>query len=164
GMTRVAVTGAAGRMGRTLIQALSEAEDLSLTVALERAGSGLIGADAGELAGVGPLGVPIGDDLAAAVERFDTLIDFSVPAATLSNVDVCRAHGRAMVIGTTGIDPDGVARIREASAAIPILFAPNMSVGVNLAFRLAELAAQVLGDSVDIEIVDRKSTRLNSSH
>ncbi|HEX7037833.1 MAG TPA: 4-hydroxy-tetrahydrodipicolinate reductase [Pseudomonadales bacterium] len=153
-MTRVAVTGAAGRMGRTLIQALEQAEDLSLTAALERAGSSLIGTDAGELAGVGSLGVPVRDDLAAAVDRFDTLIDFSVPAATLANLDVCRAHGRAMVIGTTGIDPDGVARIREASAVIPILFAPNMSVGVNLAFRLAELATQVLGDTVDIEIVE----------
>lgn len=153
-MTRVAITGAAGRMGRTLIQALQQADGLTLTAALERAGSTLIGADAGELAGVGAAGVRLGDDLAAVADEFDTLIDFSVPAATLANLEVCRRHGRAMVIGTTGIDPDGVARIREAAAEIPILFAPNMSVGVNLAFRLAELAAEVLGDEVDVEIVE----------
>jgi 4-hydroxy-tetrahydrodipicolinate reductase len=153
-MTRVAVTGAAGRMGRMLIQAIHESTDLELGAALERPGSTLLGADAGEVAGVGTLGVLLADDLAAATARFDTLVDFSTPGATLDNADVCADSGRSLVIGTTGIDEAGLSAIRAASARIPILMAPNMSVGVNLAFKLVELAARVLGDDVDVEIVE----------
>jgi 4-hydroxy-tetrahydrodipicolinate reductase len=154
GMIRVAVTGAAGRMGRTLVQAVHEAGDLTLGAAFERAGLSLLGGDAGELAGVGRLDVPLTDDLAGAVDAFDTLIDFSVPEATLDNVAVCVARGKRLVIGTTGFDPAGLAQIREAAQRIPILLAPNMSVGVNLMFKLVELAARVLGDTVDVEIVE----------
>jgi 4-hydroxy-tetrahydrodipicolinate reductase len=153
-MTRVAVTGAAGRMGKTLIQALHEAEDLTLGAALERPGLTLLGADAGELAGVGALGVALRDDLTGAADDFDALIDFSVPQATLDNVAVCEARGKALVIGTTGFDAGGLARIRQAAETIPVLMAPNMSVGVNLVFRLVELATRVLGDGVDVEIVE----------
>lgn len=153
-MTRVAVTGAAGRMGRTLIEAVHQAEDLTLGAALERPGLTLLGSDAGELAGVGALGVTVGDDLAAAAGDFDTLIDFTVPQATLANLAVCESQGKAMVIGTTGIDAAGMERIRQAAESIAILMAPNMSVGVNLTFKLVELAARVLGDDVDIEIVE----------
>lgn len=153
-MTRVAVTGAAGRMGRTLIRAVHEADDLTLGAALERAGITLLGGDAGELAGVGRVGVLLGDDLVAAAESFDTLIDFSVPEATLDNVAACAARGKAVVIGTTGFDQPGLERIRRAAERIPILMAPNMSVGVNLTFKLVELAARVLGDHVDVEIVE----------
>ena len=153
-MTRVAVTGAAGRMGRTLIQAIHEAEDLTLGAALERPGSSLVGSDAGELAGTGTLGVTVTDDLAAAMNNLDALIDFSVPAATLASVAACAAHGKTLVIGTTGFDADGLRQIRDAARTIPILMAPNMSVGVNLTFKLVELAARVLGDSADVEIVE----------
>ncbi len=153
-MSRVAVTGAAGRMGRTLIRAIHEADDLTLGAALERPGLSLLGADAGELAGVGHLGVAVGDDLAAASGAFDTLIDFSVPEATLANVAVCRDRGKALVIGTTGFDPAGLEQIRQAAERIPVLLAPNMSVGVNLTFRLLEMAARVLGDEVDVEIIE----------
>jgi len=153
-MMRLAVTGAAGRMGRTLIQAIHQAEGLTLGAALERPGITLLGADAGELAGVGSLGVTVGDDLQATTEVFDTLIDFTVPQATLDNLAVCEARGKALVIGTTGFDAAGRARIREAARHIPILMAPNMSVGVNLTFKLVELAARILGDAVDVEIVE----------
>jgi 4-hydroxy-tetrahydrodipicolinate reductase len=153
-MTRVAVTGAAGRMGRTLIQAIGEADDLTLGAALERPGSTLLGSDAGELAGVGTLGVTVSDDLEGAANDFDILIDFTVPQATLSHLAVCIAHDRAMVIGTTGIDAAGLDRIHAAAARLPILLAPNMSVGVNLTFKLVELAARALGEGVDVEIIE----------
>jgi 4-hydroxy-tetrahydrodipicolinate reductase len=153
-MSRIAIVGAAGRMGRTLVQAVHETPGLHLTVAVERLGSSLVGADAGELAGVGRLNVPVEDDLAAAVGRFDTLIDFTTPAATLAHLALCRAHGRRAVIGTTGIDAAGRAAIAAAGAEVGIVFAPNMSVGVNLCFRLLELAARVMGEDADIEIVE----------
>ncbi|MFU8813793.1 MAG: 4-hydroxy-tetrahydrodipicolinate reductase [Pseudomonadales bacterium] len=153
-MIRVAVTGAAGRMGKTLIQAIHEAEGLALGAAFERAGLTLLGADAGELAGVGRLNVALTDDLSAAADGFDTLIDFSVPEATLASVEICAARGKALVIGTTGFDQAGLARIRAAAERVPVLMAPNMSVGVNVVFKLVELAARALGDSADIEIIE----------
>ncbi len=153
-MIRLAVTGAAGRMGRTLVQAIHEADDLALGAALERPGSSLVGSDAGELAGVGRLNVAAADDLAAVTGDFDILVDFTVPEATLAHAAVCDSHGKGLVIGTTGFDADGRARIAAAAERVPVLMAPNMSVGVNLMFRLAELAAGVLGDEVDIEIVE----------
>ena len=153
-MTRIAIVGAAGRMGRTLVQAVHDAPDTELTVAIERPGSTLIGADAGELAGVGRLGVPVEADLAAATDHFDTLIDFTAPAATLGHVALCRERGKRLVIGTTGIDPAGRAAIATAAGEVGIVFAPNMSVGVNLCFRLLELAARVMGEDADIEIIE----------
>jgi 4-hydroxy-tetrahydrodipicolinate reductase len=151
---RIAVTGAGGRMGRTLVQAVKETQGLNLGAATERAGSSLLGADAGELAGVGRLGVVLSKDLAGLVDHFDVLIDFTAPAATLEHLAVCRAAGRAMVIGTTGLDEAQRAAIADAGADIGIVFAPNMSVGVNLCLKLLDLAARVLGDEVDIEIIE----------
>jgi 4-hydroxy-tetrahydrodipicolinate reductase len=153
-MTRIAIVGAAGRMGRTLVQAVNEAPGTELTVAIERPGSSLIGADVGELAGIGRIGVMVEGDLAAATDRFDTLIDFTAPAATLSHVTLCRERGKRLVIGTTGIDPAGRAAIAAAAGEVGIVFAPNMSVGVNLCFRLLELAARVMGADADIEIIE----------
>lgn len=153
-MTRIAIVGAGGRMGRTLVQAVRDTPGLTLTVATERAGSSLVGTDAGELAGIGRIGVPITADLAAATGDFDTLIDFTTPSATLGHLALCRGAGRRMVIGTTGLDVAGKAAVREAGADIGIVFAPNMSVGVNLCLRLLELAARVMGDDADIEIVE----------
>lgn len=151
---RIAVTGAAGRMGKTLIQAVQASIDLSLGAALEREGLSLLGADAGELAGIGKLGVALTSDLGAASDTFDALVDFSVPEATLANLAICRSRGKRLVIGTTGFDADGLAQISDAANDIAILMAPNMSVGVNLCFKLIELAASVLGDEVDVEIVE----------
>lgn len=153
-MTRIAITGAAGRMGRTLVEAVRGTPGLELTVAVERPDSSLLGGDAGELAGLGRIGVPLTADLAAAADAFDALIDFTAPAATLTNLAVCRRTGKRLVIGTTGIDPAGRQAIAAAGAEIGIVFAPNMSVGVNLCFRLLDLAARVMGADADIEIVE----------
>ena len=152
-MTNIAIAGAGGRMGRTLIQACHDSEAVTLTAATERAESTLLGADAGELAGLGANGVKISPSLAEAGD-FDVLIDFTAPAATLAHLAFCRSQGKNMVIGTTGIDESGRQQLRDAAAEIGIVFAPNMSVGVNLCLKLLETAARVLGDSVDIEIIE----------
>ena len=151
-MTTIGVAGAAGRMGRAIIEACQQQGNLEVTLAVERAGSEMIGVDAGELAGVGRLGIPIADTLDGG--EFDVLIDFTNPAATVDHVQWCLAAGRRLVIGTTGLAPADQQRIEAAAARIGIVQAPNMSVGVNLCFRLAEIAARTLGDGVDIEIIE----------
>jgi 4-hydroxy-tetrahydrodipicolinate reductase len=151
---RIAVTGAGGRMGKMLIETIRNTEGCELTAALERPGSSLLGVDAGELAGIGRNGVTVSDDLAAAVDRFDVLIDFSVPVATLANARVCGAAGRSMVIGTTGFTPEQKAELLASLDTVPVCMASNFSTGVNLCFRLLDIAARVLGDEVDIEIVE----------
>ena len=152
-MTRVAITGAAGRMGRTLIETVHGADGLTLSAAFERADSTLLGADAGELAGLGRIGVTV-TTLADGAAGHDAIIDFSIPDATLALLPKAVEHGSHLVIGTTGFDDAGLAAIRAASESIPIMHAPNMSVGVNLCFKLIELAARVLGDDVDVEVIE----------
>lgn len=151
---RVAVAGAGGRMGRTLIAACGADERLALAAATARAGAAAVGRDAGEVAGVGALGVVVVDALADVRDRFDVLVDFTTPEATLANLDVCREAGKRMVVGTTGFTAEQRAVLGEAARRIALVLAPNMSVGVNLCFKLVELAAGVLGDEVDIEIVE----------
>jgi len=153
-MTRVAIVGAGGRMGRTLVEACQEAEGVDLTAATELPGSSLLGADVGELAGLNRMDVNLVDDLEKVINRFDVVIDFTRPAGTLSHLGQCRMHKKAMVIGTTGFTDEQRQKIEEASEEIPIVFAPNMSVGVNLTLKLLEMAASVLGDEVDIEIIE----------
>ncbi|MCU7844721.1 MAG: 4-hydroxy-tetrahydrodipicolinate reductase [Candidatus Thiodiazotropha sp. (ex Monitilora ramsayi)] len=153
-MTRIAVVGAAGRMGKSLVQAVSEAEGLVLGAATERRGSEVIGRDAGELAGLSRLGVVTSDDLEAVVHDFDVVIDFTAPQATLAHLEICRAAGKKMVIGTTGLSDTDKQQLAQAADGIAIVFAPNMSVGVNLCFKLLEVAAGVLGDDADVEIIE----------
>ncbi|WP_285261124.1 4-hydroxy-tetrahydrodipicolinate reductase [Halopseudomonas bauzanensis] len=153
-MRRIAVIGAAGRMGKTLIEAIQQAEGASLTAAIERPQSSLIGADAGELAGVGKLGVNIVGDLNQVLGDFDVLIDFTHPTSTLVNLDICRAAGKAMVIGTTGFSDAEKQQIADAAQQVPVVFAPNFSVGVNLTLKLLDMAARVMGDEADIEIIE----------
>jgi 4-hydroxy-tetrahydrodipicolinate reductase len=153
-MTRIAIPGAAGRMGRNLIDACRRSEGLRVGVATERSGHDLIGSDAGVVAGVGAIGVAIHDDLERVVDQFDVLIDFTVPAAAMAHLDICRRHGKRMVIGTTGFSDEQKQQIAAAAAAIGVVFAPNMSVGVNLCLKLLDLAARVLGDDVDIEVIE----------
>ncbi|HSG10670.1 MAG TPA: 4-hydroxy-tetrahydrodipicolinate reductase [Gammaproteobacteria bacterium] len=153
-MTRIAITGAAGRMGRSLIEACQPHDDLEVTVALEHPDSTLLGSDAGELAGIGKLGVSVGADITAVIDDFDVLIDFTRPQPTLANLEVCRRAGRRMVIGTTGFDDAQKATIAAAASDIAVVFAPNMSVGVNLCLKLLDMAARVLGDEVDIEVIE----------
>ncbi|MCP5201643.1 MAG: 4-hydroxy-tetrahydrodipicolinate reductase [Gammaproteobacteria bacterium] len=152
-MTRIAIAGAAGRMGRTLIELCQASDTLSLAAAVERPGAPQVGLDPGVLVGSQPAGCVIVDDLAAVLDDFDVLIDFTLPESTLRNVATCRAAGKRMVIGTTGLGADA-AQVRAAGDDVAIVFAPNMSVGVNLCFRLIELAARALGDDFDVEIVE----------
>jgi 4-hydroxy-tetrahydrodipicolinate reductase len=151
---RIGVTGAGGRMGRTLVEAIAQVEGLQLCAALEQPDSILLGTDAGELAGLGRNKVTVGYDLVAVLAEIDVLIDFSVPAATLANVAVCAASGVRLVIGTTGFTADEERQIAVAADSIAICKASNYATGVNLCFKLLELAAQVVGEDSDIEIYE----------
>ena len=153
-MLNIAVTGAAGRMGRALIAACDLNIHTRLAAAIERPGNTLVGSDAGDLAGLGPLNVSVTDALDSVIDNFETLIDFTSPESTLQNLDTCVRHGRNIVIGTTGFDEAGKQKIREAGSSIGIVFAPNMSVGVNLCLKLLDTAARILGDEVDIEVIE----------
>jgi 4-hydroxy-tetrahydrodipicolinate reductase len=151
---RMAIVGAGGRMGRQLIQAVSDTDGVVLGAALERPGSSLVGADAGELAGTGTSGIRVNDDLDAVANDFDILIDFTRPEGTLAHLAFCQKHHKGMIIGTTGFDDAGKAAIKQASESIPVVFAANFSVGVNVVLKLLEKAAKVMGDYTDIEIVE----------
>ncbi|MDQ5768966.1 4-hydroxy-tetrahydrodipicolinate reductase [Thiothrix subterranea] len=153
-MTRIAIVGAAGRMGKALIEACAQTDGLELTVATEQPASSLIGADAGEVAGIGKNGVIIAPTLDDAANDFDVLIDFTRPEPCLLHLNWCVAKGKKIVIGTTGFDDNGKAAIAKAAEQIAVVFAPNMSVGVNLCLKLLDMAARVLGDTVDIEIME----------
>ena len=150
---RIAIAGSAGRMGRTLIEAVQGAEDMQLAAAFEQPGSPFLGRDAGELVGA-PCGTAITDDFDAALSGADCLIDFTRPAGTLAHLAACHKRGVAMVIGTTGFDTGQKLLIQDASHSIPIVFAPNMAVGVNLVFKLLDTAARVLSRGYDIEVVE----------
>jgi 4-hydroxy-tetrahydrodipicolinate reductase len=150
---RVAIAGAGGRMGRMLVEAVLEAPDLALAGALDVPGAAAIGRDAGEFLGRAT-GVRVVDAPQAALEGADVLIDFTRPEGTLAHLRACAARGVRMVIGTTGFDAEGRQAIEAAAGRIGIVFAPNMSVGVNATFRLLEVAAALLGDGYDIEIVE----------
>jgi 4-hydroxy-tetrahydrodipicolinate reductase len=153
-MRRIAVMGAAGRMGKTLIEAVQQTPGAGLTAAIDRPDSTLVGADAGELAALGRIGVPLSGDLDRVVDEFDVLIDFTHPTVTLKNIAFCRKHHKAMIIGTTGFSVEEKQLLAEAGKDIPIVFAANFSVGVNLCLKLLDTAARVLGDDVDIEITE----------
>jgi 4-hydroxy-tetrahydrodipicolinate reductase len=152
--TRIAISGAAGRMGRTLIEASQALPSIRLSAAIERKGSSAVGQDVGQVTGIGMLGVTIVDELARVMDDFDVLVDFTRPESTLAHLPPCEAFQRRVVIGTTGFSAEQKQRIAQAAQAIPIVFAPNMSVGVNLCFKLLDIAARVLGDTVDVEIVE----------
>ncbi|MFI3120906.1 MAG: 4-hydroxy-tetrahydrodipicolinate reductase [Methylococcaceae bacterium] len=153
-MMRIAVVGASGRMGLYLIKAAALAKNAELAVAVSRPESLAIGRDAGELAGISVVGVKVGDDLAAVVDHFDVLIDFTRPDASMDFIEICREAGKKLVIGTTGYSDAQKALISEAAKDVAIVMAPNMSVGVNLSLKLLALAAQVMGDYTDIEVIE----------
>lgn len=153
-MTSIAVCGAAGRMGKTILEVCHEDEEIEIAAAIEHSESPALGSDAGVIAGIGNIDVRIIDDVSSAADKFDVLIDFTLAHAVLENLEKCRTAGRRMVIGTTGLDDEQKLKIRSASEEIAIVFAPNMSIGVNLCFKLVEIAAKVIGDSTDIEIIE----------
>jgi len=150
-MTNLAITGAAGRMGQRLIAVAKETNDLMVAAAIERGDSPWLERDAGEVAGIGPIGVPIAADMRNTP---DVLIDFTVPAAMRHWLKACRDRGIAMVIGTTGLQPADHAAIDTASEHIAILQAGNMSLGVTVLCKLVAEAARLLGDDYDVEIVE----------
>ena len=153
-MIRVAINGASGRMGKALIQACTENNNTTLGAAFEISSSSAIGRDAGEVAGLSALGVRISDSLLKKVDDFDVLVDFTIPECTIQSVNVCEANHKSIVIGTTGLDDKQKQQLLDASKNISIMFAPNMSVGVNLCLKLLQMAAQTLGDGYDVEIIE----------
>jgi 4-hydroxy-tetrahydrodipicolinate reductase len=150
-MVRIAVVGASGRMGLCLVKAAVLAEQAKLTVVTSRT---VIGKDAGELIGIGAIGVNTVADLAASMDQFDVLIDFTRPDASMEFIELCRQAGKKVVIGTTGYTDAQKALINQAAKDIAIVLAPNFSVGVNLSLKLLEMAAKVMGDYTDIEIIE----------
>ena len=150
---RVAIAGASGRMGRMLIEAALQDEGIALAAAFDRPDSPLIGRDAGELSGLAS-GVALGGEAAAAIAAADCLIDFTRPEGTLAHLAHAVRLGKSVVIGTTGFDAAGKAAIAEAARRVPIVFAPNMAVGVNAVFRLLDAAARILAEGYDVEVIE----------
>ncbi len=153
-MLNIAVTGAGGRMGRTIIEAIQNLDGCQVTAAFEYLGSTLIGSDVGELAGIGKIGVEVTGDIDAVLDSFDVMIDFTSIDATLDHLEICKNNGKKLVIGTTGFDASQKAFIEAAAQETAIVFAPNMSVGVNLCLKLLQTAAAVLNEDYDIEVVE----------
>jgi 4-hydroxy-tetrahydrodipicolinate reductase len=154
-MTKIAVTGAAGRMGRVLMEAVVAAEGAELGAAIVRADDPMLGVDAGAIAGLGrDLGVKAVASLGDVVDDFDVLIDFTTPAVTMENLAFCQEQGKAIVIGTTGLSDAQKQRLSEVAQSTSVVFAPNYSVGVNLCLNLLRMAASVMGHDSDIEVVE----------
>ena len=153
-MIKVVVTGAGGRMGGRLVTLIKESSDLQLVGAVERKGHPAVGKDAGEIAGCGHVGVAVADDLTALADRADVLIDFTAPEAALAHLHIMTARKKAMVIGTTGLSAYQQADLKKTAKAIPCVYAPNMSVGVNVMLRVITDIARKLGDDYDIEVLE----------
>lgn len=151
---RIAVAGCNGRMGKVLVESISQTEGVVLAAAIEHAGSSVLGADVGELANVGRLGIQVSDNLAAVISEVDVIIDFTRPEATLANIALAEQHQKCLVIGTTGFTEQQKNTIQAAANNISMVMASNFSVGVNLVFKLLEQAAKVMGDYTDIEIIE----------
>ena len=153
-MIKIIVCGAAGRMGKRIIACAEDEEELEITGAVEWSGHSDLGIDAGELSGRGKIAVPLTDDLSAVIEGGDVVIDFSSPESSLANAAVAAKYHKSLVVGTTGFSPEEETLLEETVKEISCIFSPNMSVGVNLLFRLVEEVAGTLGDDYDIEIVE----------
>ena len=151
---KIAIVGAAGRMGQMLIRQIARTEGCSLSGASETASSKAIGRDAGEIAGVEANGVKITADSAAAIGAANVVIDFTVPAATVAHAKIAADKGVSVVIGTTGLDPEQTAAIHECAKRVPILWAANMSMGINVLMALVEKTASLLDPGYDIEVLE----------
>ncbi len=153
-MIRIAIAGVAGRMGKALVEAVALNPGVELGAAIERPDSPALGHDAGEIAGLGSNGVATVGSVDEVIDQFDVLIDFSMPAGTVNNVALCADAGKKIVIGTTGFDEPQKQAINDAAGITALCMASNYSTGVNLCFKLLDMAARVLGDDVDIEITE----------
>lgn len=152
--TRVAVCGAAGRMGKAILGICEKEDGIQVTAAIEHTDHPKLNQDSGYIAGIQENNVPITADISSVLDSFDVAIDFTSPQATISTLHHCVNSGKRMIIGTTGLDDAEQAIIKSASKEIGIVFAPNMSIGVNVCFKLTELAAETIGDSADVEIIE----------
>ncbi len=150
---KIAIVGASGRMGRMLIEAVLKDDGATLVAAIDQPGTSSIGRNAGELVGL-PCDVEVSCDVEAGIAKADCLIDFTRPEGTLKHLEICRKHKVAAVIGTTGFEEKGKQAIAEAACEIPVVFAPNMSVGVNVVFKLLDIASRIMTEGYDIEIVE----------
>ncbi len=152
-MVKLAVIGAAGRMGKILVEAISQEPEALLSAGIDHPDSTLIGSDIGEIAGLGKNNILLQSDLESS-EDFDVLIDFSSPNSTLINAEFCSKYNKPMVIGTTGFNTSQQETLLQLFSNLPVVMASNYSVGVNLCFKLAKLAGEVMGNSSDIEIIE----------
>ncbi len=148
------IIGAAGKMGKNIINAISQTNEIEITGAVEKSGSNFIGLDSGEVAGIGKNNVIITDNLEQIIKNGDVTIDFTSPEATLNNIKINEKYLKPAVIGTTGFTEEQKNIILEISKKIPVLFSPNMSIGVNLLFKLVEITAKALNRNYDVEIVE----------
>ncbi len=151
---KIGIVGAAGRMGQTLIKACLETEGVELAAAIEHKDSPAVGKDAGEVAGLPRCGLIVIGDVGAAMAAVDALIDFTRPQATLANLELCRQQGKYLIIGTTGFTAEQHGWIEKAAEETAVVIAPNFSVGVNLTLKILEMAARVMGEYTDIEIIE----------
>lgn len=151
---RIGISGCGGRMGRMLVAEVKATPRCRLSGGVEAASNHDLGKDIGELAGIGAIGLAAHADIAALLKVSDVVIDFSTPSSSLAHAKLAAAAKTALVIGTTGFDDEGHAALRRAARSAPILWAPNMSLGVNVLLRLVEQTAQLLGDEYDIEILE----------
>ena len=153
-MIKAIVTGAAGRMGCSIIRAIHQTDGIEVVGAVERDGHPLFGRDAGEVAGSGPMKVRIVYGLENILERADVVIDFTTPQATIANMEKVTTAGKAWVIGSTGFTKEEEDNLRRLTGKLPCVFSPNMSVGVNILFKIIQDVATVLGDDYDVEIIE----------
>ncbi|MFO1258355.1 MAG: 4-hydroxy-tetrahydrodipicolinate reductase [Gammaproteobacteria bacterium] len=153
-MLRIAIAGCSGRMGKALTQAVQNDNSIKITAATVSPSSKNKNQDIGLIAGIEPLQIKSTDNLKSIIDDFEILIDFTNPSATLRHLEICTLHQKKLVIGTTGLTHEQETLLKKSGSNIPILFAPNMSIGINLCFGLLKQAASVLGNSVDIEIIE----------
>lgn len=153
-MLRVAIAGCSGRMGKALVHAANIESDVQISAATVTHNNPLINTDVGLIAGIEAINLKPSDDIHKVLDQFDVLIDFTIPASTLQHLSLCKKHRKKMVIGTTGFSDEQKKLIQDAAKEIPIVFAPNTSIGVNICYELIKQAAAILGNSVDIEIIE----------
>ncbi|HLA51448.1 MAG TPA: 4-hydroxy-tetrahydrodipicolinate reductase [Thermodesulfobacteriota bacterium] len=153
-MVKLVITGAAGRMGRSIINIIRETGNAEIAAAVERSGHGDIGKDAGEVAGSGKIGIKLTDNFEKAIRKADCVVDFTFPEAAMHHLDIALKNDIAMVIGTTGFSPHQREGLKDAGNKLRIVAAPNMSVGVNLLLKVVSDMAKVLGKDYDIEIIE----------
>jgi len=153
-MVKITVCGAAGRMGSRIVALSKDYPEIKIVGAVESKNNPKLGVDAGAIAGIGDIGVKIVDDIEKVINETDIAVNFTNPEATLEHLEIIRKYKKSIVIGTTGFNNEQLSLIQEASKEIPVVLSPNMSIGVNLLFKILKDVAKVLGDDYDVEIVE----------